>query len=1565
MTTKEIIDTLNKKFGIVKDEAWFTSLSKTAHSKNITVAEWNAIIYQVAAAVGSADALREALTDIIEYDELTLKNVLDRLAANATQISTNTSNIAIASESISQVADDVNTGFDETRRTFDELRTDFDKDFETVSQAMAGYERFTEARFEQVEGAVDTKVSSLAKEVSDAVSRLDESTDSIKGLPRTIEFSISDDFKLTAILKDENNSVVDTATVDLPLEESVVGMTFDDTTDEIVFTLRNGITTKVPITGVLRGIVTNLESTEDNKVLAASVGPIIVHKINEAVADKITATQLNDILTEALKNYATTEDVQYNITQTQLSTTLNGYVKTDAIENFVTVTDVDGMIENALDNYTPKCEVTGTEFAGLAKRVETVESDKVDKITAPNVVYATDATGTSQSIAYGDGANAIAQRTATGGLSVPGNAIVNPTDAVNKDYVDNQVLIGKDGKSAYQLALDEGFEGSLSEWLASLVGKQGAPGNDGKDGKPFVIAKIYTSVDEMNADYSNTEVERGSFVTIDTGNIDDEDNAKLFVKGATGFVYLTDLSGATGLQGPPGKSAYELAKANGFVGTVTEWLASLKGANGKDGGEGKPGADGKTPYIQDGYWYIDGINLNVKAQGEPGTNGERGTGILRVTSAPTSYTTAIGGKNPIKRMLISTIKTQSGVGEVLVGDLIAHSYYQYHIYHLDASYAYMDTYQSIRGSAGAAGKTAYDYAQDGGYTGTEAEFAAKLAQDKILLYSAQSLSDEEKAQARMNIGAEAPLEYANSIEECVDTSKRYVLPDGYIYAYQLTTYEKFTDVLKNVGFTPDMRINSSGAIAPANGNGSDVTGYIPCKPGDIIRIEDMDMPNDYLSGHYWSLVGSYDSNKTYIASNWLYASAGNTGGALVDVVYDSAGQVKQFTVKESVFGSNVAYIVINAKNITTDSKVYVNSEIVTEYTWVNTGVYQGAGDKLIELEEAVNDHENRLSEIEDGIANGELGGASENIPTYVIEEAEATIAKLFEHGNLGRTIRFIAISDTHEDSANTQPQGYGPQIEVSNRHAGQAIKYISDRIGLDFVAHLGDASGCGSFSSTYGFDALCEDIGRTSRNVFGNSRDVKHVFIPGNHDMMSTPGRSLLNSGAFTFFGSQCSGTKNRPGGYGYFDIEDANVRVIYLNTSDSPSSAAYLTLTQAQKNWLCETLINVNTKANASEWDILLLSHAPLDFNGVNISTDILLAYVNGGTYNSYSFNGKNSAKIIGNVHGHVHCFSYGYLADKIRRFTIPNACYVGSNHYKNHSNNGAWADDTTYDKTANSGKDTSFSLVTIDLDSGECYVDNYGAGIDRVFSTDYKPIGAVVPKLISNISYSGDTTVGTAIDKSKFTFTVTYSDDTTRTVTGATTVEPETIGEGSNSVNIEYTENGITISGTTVIVSTASAPSNEIWTSVESDKTTPYNGGAGYVTGKRLNSSGVEKDLASAVTTGFIPYKGGAIEVVLPNTSTSSGNNYIHLYSTYQGALVVLLLDANGNSITGDRHQAGVWVSSYGASRTIHSKTQDIKIPAASIPTATEYIRVSADIGSGVTISDDTFSVKNTPAW
>lgn len=72
------------------------------------------------------------------------------------------------------------------------------------------------------------------------------------------------------------------------------------------------------------------------------------------------------------------------------------------------------------------------------------------------------------------------------------------------------------------------------------------------NGRSFSISKIYSSVADMNAGFATDGVELGQFVLIDTGNVDDEDNAKLFVKKETGYSYLTDMSGATGIQGPVG-----------------------------------------------------------------------------------------------------------------------------------------------------------------------------------------------------------------------------------------------------------------------------------------------------------------------------------------------------------------------------------------------------------------------------------------------------------------------------------------------------------------------------------------------------------------------------------------------------------------------------------------------------------------------------------------------------------------------------------------------------------------------------------------------------------------------------------------------------------------------------------------------------------------------------------------------------------------------------------------------------------------------------------------------------
>ena len=63
--------------------------------------------------------------------------------------------------------------------------------------------------------------------------------------------------------------------------------------------------------------------------------------------------------------------------------------------------------------------------------------------------------------------------------------------------------------------------------------------------------------------------------------------------GKPSEVECTDpAAGSKGDKGDPGDSAYEVAKANGYSGTETEWLASLKGEKGDTGDTGETGATG-------------------------------------------------------------------------------------------------------------------------------------------------------------------------------------------------------------------------------------------------------------------------------------------------------------------------------------------------------------------------------------------------------------------------------------------------------------------------------------------------------------------------------------------------------------------------------------------------------------------------------------------------------------------------------------------------------------------------------------------------------------------------------------------------------------------------------------------------------------------------------------------------------------------------------------------------------------------------------------------------------------
>lgn len=119
-------------------------------------------------------------------------------------------------------------------------------------------------------------------------------------------------------------------------------------------------------------------------------------------------------------------------------------------------------------------------------------------------------------------------------------------------------------------------------------------------GDAFSIKKVYPSVSDMNADLDNPEIKEGDFVLINTNDVEDPDNAQLYIRTETGFRFLVDMSGAIGFTGKTPQFG---------IGTVTKGddpVASLS----EDGTD----ADGNPKYK---------LNL-VLPKGDKGDKGDTG-----------------------------------------------------------------------------------------------------------------------------------------------------------------------------------------------------------------------------------------------------------------------------------------------------------------------------------------------------------------------------------------------------------------------------------------------------------------------------------------------------------------------------------------------------------------------------------------------------------------------------------------------------------------------------------------------------------------------------------------------------------------------------------------------------------------------------------------------------------------------------------------------------------------------------------------------------------------------------
>lgn len=170
--------------------------------------------------------------------------------------------------------------------------------------------------------------------------------------------------------------------------------------------------------------------------------------------------------------------------------------------------------------------------------------------------------------------------------SCPGSGIPGPAGAD-----------GEDGLSAYEIAVNTmsynpdpnktDLENETA-WIESLQGATGAQGEQGLQG-----LQGEQGIQGVKGD-TGAQGEQG------LQGLQGEQGIQ-GVKGDTGATGAQGLQGVQGETGATGYNAYQVAQVNGFNGTITEWLASLKGDMGNTGMTGATGFSAYDVAVGNGF----------------------------------------------------------------------------------------------------------------------------------------------------------------------------------------------------------------------------------------------------------------------------------------------------------------------------------------------------------------------------------------------------------------------------------------------------------------------------------------------------------------------------------------------------------------------------------------------------------------------------------------------------------------------------------------------------------------------------------------------------------------------------------------------------------------------------------------------------------------------------------------------------------------------------------------------------------------------------------------------------
>ena len=646
--------------------------------------------------------------------------------------------------------------------------------------------------------------------------------------------------------------------------------------------------------------------------------------------------------------------------------------------------------------------------------------------------------------------------------------------------------------------------------------------------------------------------------------------------------------------------------------------------------------------------------------------------------------------------------------------------------------------------------------------------------EEILAEANEFIADEIAKREQKTTKTAMSQEWLN---ENGDPEELYLLTDesdplnGYFFAYkqgEIIEWENAVSSAKDLkgagvftnGYADNYYVSDVNQTAES---GCVATAFIP-----YAKKSDGSFPTIYIKGLSWKTSSSrwrcyvYTSTPTLIygtsnilnmigtnANLWTNFTVQNyTNGQWVDVASQTGTGTYWRLVPKAALSTNtssqtVAYLRMsfgaNSGGTGENLIISLDEPIETKITtsWQSTGLYlvdDGNSKQVAENKKNITSLNSRVSILE-------AGGVSGEIESYVQEEAERVAKEVYSHQN-ANTFSFLAISDMHysDNWAN---------IVKSIIHAGQGMDLVRKGVNIDFAVCLGDNTWGSSVQPVITTQEMgIAEIRQANKYIDAAFRGIPNFRTVGNHDNLvynyETNGAYLSGDDLFPLFGAYNRGAvypENKAGGYCYRDFDEWKLRVICVNTTEdtanNPADKANMYVSPAQLQWFANTL-DLSAKSDATEWSILIFSHAPIEIVANSKMTYILEAYKNGGAIPNngyvgqiadYNYSGKNKATVIGNIHGHNHNFQVDNLrkliganttaAIPVKRMCVPNACYMRSNERGENEEVDHWdveyGETTSYHKTANSAEDTAFNVITIDPVARKIFATNYGAGYDR----------------------------------------------------------------------------------------------------------------------------------------------------------------------------------------------------------------------------------------------------------